>query len=458
MKQSIAVITLGCAKNQVDSEVMCGLLEERYTLTDDPAAADMIVVNTCTFIEDAKQESIDSILAMAEYKTHGRCQKLIVSGCMAQRYRDELAREIPEIDVIAGINEVPDIVRVVESERGRSAPDAAREIAYIFDESLARKQLTPRHYAYVKIAEGCDHGCSFCVIPQVRGRYRSRTPESILRETERLVQNGVKEIILIAQDTTGYGLDLYGEQRLPGLIRQLAAISGLRWIRLLYCYPDLFSDALIEVMRSEPKVCRYVDLPLQHADERILQEMKRRSSAAQARALIEKLRQAIPEITLRTTLITGFPGEREEDFHTLEAFVREIAFDRLGVFAYSAEERTLAGQRPDQIPQEIREERRDRLMQIQQEIVARRQQRWIGQTIEVILEERLPDGRWLGRSQGDAPEIDGQVYVNIKSDGRKPGEAGQIVVVRVLEADSYDLVGEMVLITEENTCTMRRSY
>ncbi|MDR3289020.1 MAG: 30S ribosomal protein S12 methylthiotransferase RimO [Peptococcaceae bacterium] len=440
MKNKIAVITLGCSKNQVDSEVMCGLLEQRYEITEDPAEADVILVNTCTFIEEAKKESIESILEMVDYKEKGTCKKLIVAGCMAQRYSKELREEIPEIDEIIGTGDVPNIIHILDQpgSHSLSSPQAS---AYIFDEKLPRKQLTPRHFAYVKIAEGCNHGCTFCVIPQVRGGFRSRTEASIVNEAEKLVEQGVREIMLIAQDTTCYGVDLHGEQRLPQLIRKLAAISELKWIRLLYCYPDFFSGQLIEAIKNEPKVCQYVDIPLQHADERVLKAMNRRGTAAKARALLAELRAAMPEITIRTTFITGFPGETEKEFQTLLAFVKEVEFDHLGVFAYSQEESTPAGQRKDQLPQEIRENRKEQLMQLQQEIVLRRQQRKLGKTLEVILDEKLPDGRWLGRGRGDAPEIDGQVYVTTKSRIVEPGE---IVAVLIKEADCYDLLGDIV--------------
>lgn len=440
MSKKIAVITLGCSKNQVDSEVMCGLLEQGHQIIDDPSEADIIIVNTCTFIEEAKNESIASILEMAQYKDRGNCERLIVTGCMAQRYSQELLQEIPEIDALMGTGEVPKIAQVVNDTTPRQQANPLLT-NYIFDEKLPRKQLSPQHLAYVKIAEGCDNHCTFCVIPQVRGRFRSRSLESIRNEAEALVKNGVREILLIAQDSTRYGLDLYGEQKLPELIRLLAGISDLKWIRLMYCYPDSFSDELIETMRNEKKVCKYIDLPLQHADDRILREMNRRGTAEDARRLIEKLRLAMPDIVIRSTLITGFPGETEHDFETLISFIQDVEFDRLGIFPYSQEEKTPAGQRTDQIPKDIREDRKDVLMKLQHSIALNRQQRWIGRNIEVILDEKLPDGRWLGRSQGDAPEIDGQVYVNTKD---QPAVPGEIITVDIDEADSYDLLGTLI--------------
>lgn len=441
MTKKVAMVTLGCSKNQVDSEIMTGLLGEHHTVTDNPEEADIIVVNTCTFIEAAKEESIDTILAMSELKTSGSCKTIVAAGCLAQRYGDELLKEIPELDGVLGTGNIIDIENVVEAAHSArttyinpGAPD------FLYNERMPRRRSTPKHYAYVKLAEGCDNYCTYCIIPHVRGHFRSRTEESILAEVRTMAQQGVKEVLLIAQDTTRYGFDLYGEYRLPRLIRLLAKIEGIEWIRLLYCYPDLFSDELIVTMQEEPKVCRYVDLPLQHADNKVLKEMNRRGTIEQAEEVIAKLRTAMPEVTIRTTMITGFPGETEQEFEHMLEFVQRIEFDRLGAFAYSQEENTPAAQRLDQVPEEVRESRRDRLMSRQQNISLRRQQRWVGKTVPVILEQKLPDGRFLGRSQGDAPEIDGQVYV-----ADYPGlEVGDMVDVLIQEADLYDLMGEVV--------------
>ena len=442
MTKKISIVTLGCPKNQVDSEVMSGLLGENYVITDRHDEAEVIIVNTCTFIGEAKEESIETILDMARYKTSGQCRALLAAGCLAQRYGPELMQELPELDGVLGTGNIVDIGELVEkAAAGRTIQLGHGRPDFIFDERLPRRRSTPRHYAYVKIAEGCDNCCTFCVIPQVRGRFRSRSEESILAEVEILVADGVKEILLIAQDTTRYGVDRYGEQRLPQLIRMLAGVAGLEWIRLMYCYPDLVTDELIETMRTEPKVCRYLDLPVQHADDQILAAMNRRGTAAQAADLVRRLRQAMPDITVRTTMITGFPGETEAQFARLLEFVEEVQFDRLGAFAYSQEENTAAGRRPDQIPLALRQERRDRLMAKQQEIALRRQQGWIGRNVKVVLEEALPDGRWSGRTEGDAPEIDGQVYVDA---GDRTFEAGDFVRVLIKEADSYDLLGEVV--------------
>lgn len=448
MNKKLAIITLGCAKNQVDSEVMSGMLKAHYELTDQPAEAHVIVVNTCTFIQAAKEESVEALLEQAQWKEKGQCEVLIAAGCLAQRYGAELKKEIPELDAVVGTGEfarMEEIISGVQSEA--SAKGNGQRAIYVgepdflYDETMPRVLSTPRATAYVKVADGCDNFCTYCIIPHVRGRYRSRSEESVVKEAEGLARQGVREIMLIAQDTTRYGLDRYGELRLPELIKKLAKIAGIEWIRLLYCYPDLFTDELIDVMAHEPKVCRYVDLPLQHGDNDILRAMNRRGTAEEAEALIARLRRAMPDITIRTTMITGFPGETEEQFAHLLQYIERIRFDRLGVFAYSEEEGTPAALRRDQLPLEIREQRREEVMARQQEIAAARQQRWIGKRRRVLLEEMLPDGRWLGRTEGDAPEIDGQVYVEPGSGSLQPGD---IVSVVISQADSYDLIGEVV--------------
>ncbi len=444
MNKKLAIVTLGCSKNQVDSEVMSGLLNSRYELTEQPEEAHVIVVNTCTFIQAAKEESIDAILEVAQLKQTGSCEVLVATGCLAQRYGEELQREIPELDAVVGTGEFARIPEIVEEIR-KTVPDKALvyvgEPNFIYNESMPRRLSTPKATAYVKIADGCDNFCTYCIIPQVRGHYRSRKEESILKEVEGLVEQGVKEIMLIAQDTTRYGMDLYQELRLPALVKKLAKINGVEWIRLLYCYPDLFTDELIETMAAEPKVCRYVDLPLQHGDNGILQAMNRRGTAEEAEKLIARLRKAMPDITIRTTMITGFPGETEENFANLLQYVERVQFDKLGVFAYSEEENTPAAARKDQVPISIREQRREILMTTQQDIAAQRQQSWVQKQRRVLLEEKLPDGRWMGRTEGDAPEIDGQVYVQ---GGPEIFQAGDIIDVKILQADSYDLIGEVV--------------
>lgn len=441
MTKKFAVVTLGCPKNQVDSEVMTGLLEQKFDYISAPEDADIIIVNTCTFIDEAKEESLNTILELAQLKDKGKI--LLAAGCMAQRYGEQLLQEIPELDGVVGTDKIEEIAEAVtEAEHSRACFLGGEVPDYLYTEKSLRRRSTPGYYAYVKIAEGCDNYCTYCVIPQVRGRFRSRREESVVAEVEALAADGVKEILLIAQDTTRYGLDLYGELRLPKLLRSLARIEGVEWIRLMYCYPEMFMDELIETMKSEPKICRYVDLPLQHADDKILREMNRRGTAAEAEELIRKLRQAMPEIVIRTTMITGFPGESEQEFQSLLSYVKRVQFDRLGVFAYSQEEGTAAARREDQIPIEIRETRREQVMALQYEIVLERQARWIGKTLKVLVEEELPDGRFSGRTQGDAPEIDGVVYITKPSRKLKPGE---FISVKIMEADSYDLIGEVVL-------------
>jgi len=438
----IAVVSLGCSKNQVDSEIMSGILGVEHLLIEEPGDADVIVVNTCTFIETAKEESIQTILEMARFKELGSCRVLLATGCLAQRYGEEIMQEIPELDGIMGTGNLDKIEELLEKtyfQRTTLIQPGSPE--FLYDENMPRKRLTPKHYAYVKVAEGCDNYCTYCVIPNVRGHFRSRPEESIVKEVQHMASQGVKEILLIAQDTTRYGLDLYGELRLPKLIRLLSAIEGIEWIRLMYCYPDLFTEELIETMRQEPKVCRYLDLPLQHADPKVLIDMNRRGTIEQAEQLISRLRQVMPEITIRTTMITGFPGETEQEFENLLDFVKRVKFERLGVFAYSQEEGTPAAQRTDQVLKNVKVKRRDQLMLLQQDIAEKCQQRLIGQTIMVILEQKLPDDRWLGRTEADAPEIDGQIYVNVNGIAVSPGE---MVQVYIQEADSYDLLGEVV--------------
>ena len=442
MTKKVAVVTLGCPKNQVDSEVMSGLLAQDYILTENSEEADIIVVNTCTFIQSAKEESIETIFEMAGFKESGTCQTLIATGCLAQRYGHELMQDISELDGVLGTGNIDDITKIVQMAEGKrtnlikqGAPD------FLHDEKMPRKRSTPDYLAYVKVAEGCDNYCTYCVIPYVRGHFRSRLEESVIREVQEMAAQGVKEIMVIAQDTTRYGLDQYGELRLPQLISKLARIEGIEWIRLMYCYPERFTDELIETMRQEPKVCRYIDLPLQHADNKILADMNRRGTIEEAEKLIGKLREAMPDITVRTTMITGFPGETEQEFQTMVDFIQRVQFDRLGVFSYSQEEDTPAGQREDQVLPETRELRRERIMQIQQDISWHRQQRWIERVVTVVLENKLPDGRWMGRTEGDAPEIDGQVYI---TSAQTSLHVGDMIKVRIIEADSYDLIGEVV--------------
>lgn len=442
MTKKVAVVTLGCPKNQVDSEIMSGLLAQDYIFIENLEEADIIVVNTCTFIQSAKEESIETIFEMSRFKESSTCQTLIATGCLAQQYGQELMQDIPELDGVLGTGNIDEITKLVQASEGtRTTLIKGGTPNFLYDELMPRKRFTPNYLAYVKVAEGCDNYCTYCIIPYVRGHFRSRPEESVIREVQEMAAQGVKEIMVMAQDTTRYGHDLNGELRLPQLIHQLARIEGIEWIRLMYCYPERFTDELIETMRQEPKVCRYIDLPLQHADNKILKDMNRRGTIEEAETLIRKLRDAMPDITVRTTMITGFPGESEQEFQTMVDFIERVQFDRLGVFAYSQEENTPAGQREDQVLPEVRELRREQIMQIQQEISLARQQRWVGRVVTVMLEQKQPDGRWMGRTEGDAPEIDGQVYIT----GTQTSlQVGDLIKVRILEADSYDLIGEVV--------------
>ncbi|MDI3327244.1 MAG: 30S ribosomal protein S12 methylthiotransferase RimO [Alicyclobacillaceae bacterium] len=442
MTRQVAVVTLGCEKNQVDSEVMMGLMERRgYHLVGDPQEADIIIVNTCGFIDDAKAQSVETILRMAEYKESGRCRALVVTGCLAQRYQEELVREIPEIDGLIGTGEFHRIAEVVDEALGGRRPMRFGNPVYLYDELTPRKRLGTPYSAFVKIAEGCDHQCTFCAIPLMRGRFRSRPVESIVEEAKRLAAEGVREISLIAQDSTQYGLDLYGRRRLADLLEALNGVEGLDWIRLHYAYPGHFTDELIEAIAALPKVCKYIDMPLQHSEDDILKAMRRPGRQRQIRALMEKIRSRIPDVAVRTSFIVGFPGETAGHFERLVAFVEEMAFDRIGVFAYSREEGTPASRLGDQVPEEEKERRAALLMEAGRKAAAARGALRVGRVIDVLLERRdetRPDV-WIGRSQYDAPEIDGQVFVSGVS-----GEAGRMVKARITHSYDFDLAGEVV--------------
>jgi len=437
LKKKAAVINLGCPKNQVDSEVITGLLSRSFLITPDPAEAQIIVVNTCGFIEDAKAESIEVLLEMSQLKHDGNCEKLFAAGCLAQRYGKQLTKEIPELDGVLGDGDLEKIAAIIENP-GKDRLYINKAQNYIYSHDLPRILSGPKFSAYVKIAEGCDNCCSYCAIPGIKGRYRSRTIDSIVKETERLAAEGVREIILVAQDTTRFGLDLYGQFQLPALLKKLVKIDNIQWIRLMYCYPEAFTDELIHMMSQEPKICNYVDLPLQHADNTVLRLMNRRNTAEEAEILIGKLRKTVPGIFIRSTFITGFPGETEEQFGNLLSFIEKMRFDRLGVFAYSQEENTPAAKMQDQVPLRIREERKDAVMALQAELASEIQQQRVGQTLRVILEEETAEHNWVGRTEGDAPEIDGQIYVQVQRD-HCPGD---IFDVRIVKTDSYDMQGE----------------
>ena len=442
----ILFTSLGCDKNLVDTEVMLGeLAEEGYLFTDEEAEADIVIINTCCFIRDAKEESIETILSMAELKKTGQIRALLVTGCLAQRYREEIQKEIPEVDAVLGITDIHSIVRAVRETLAGGAKNHIGESAPAPVSGTRRIVTTGGHYAYLKIAEGCDKHCTYCIIPKIRGNYHSVPMEDLLEEAAYLASQGVRELILVAQETTVYGVDLYGEKRLPELLRELCRLEGLHWIRLLYCYPEEITKELVEVMRQERKVCHYLDIPIQHASDAVLKRMGRRTSEADLRKVIAMLRAEIPDICLRTTLISGFPGETEEDFIRLHQFVNEMEFDRLGVFAYSLEEDTPAALMPDQIGEEVREGRRNELMELQQEIAFEKAAEKKGQVLEAVVEGYLPEERiYVARTYMDAPNVDGYLFF----EAEREIESGSFVEVEVTDSSDYDLVGVEVLTGE----------
>ncbi len=439
MKLKIGFVSLGCPKNLTDTETMIGILKPECEIVSAPEEADIIIVNTCGFIESAKQESIDTIIEMGKYKETGCLKKLVVTGCLAQRYAAEILEQLPEVDAVVGTTGYVDIKQVIndtiEDKKVSHLPDIDREIP----ETEERFLTTPPHFAYLKVADGCDNHCTYCIIPKLRGKFRSRKMEDVVAEAVRLAKKGVSEIILIAQDTTKYGMDLYGSQKLHTLIEKISEIDGIKWIRLHYCYPELIYPELISVIAENDKVCKYLDIPIQHASDSVLKKMGRKTTKKECEALILGLREKVPGITLRSTFITGFPGETEEDFETLEKFISEMKFDRVGVFAYSAEEGTSAANLPDQVDEEIKEARRNRLMMLQQKISYQNNKAKCGKILSVITEDFL-DGLYVGRSQGDSPEIDGVVLF----ESAKEHKAGDIVTVKITEADQYDLRGEEI--------------
>ena len=422
---------------------MLGILKNKgFEFTDDEWEADIIAINTCCFIGDAKQESINTILEMAEHKKDARCKVLVVAGCLAHRYQDEIIKEIPEVDAFVGTSsydKIADMINSVLEEKGISnfVEDANRMPMVEAD----RIVTTPGYYEYLKIAEGCDKHCTYCVIPKVRGSFRSFPIEYLVNQTKKLVEGGVKEIILVAQETTLYGVDLYGKKSLPKLLHNLGLIEGLKWIRILYCYPEEINDELIEAIKNEPKVCHYLDMPIQHASDNILKRMGRRTSKQELTDIVAKLRREIPDIALRTTLITGFPGETDVDHEEVMQFIDECEFDRLGVFTYSREEDTVAAQMPDQIDEEIKEKYRDELMQLQQEISADRSAAMIGRIVRVMIEGFIPeDNTYVGRSYKDAPNVDGLVFVECDRELM----SGDFIDVKITGSTEYDLIGTIV--------------
>ncbi len=440
----IFCVSLGCDKNLVDTEKMLGLLNrEGYTFTDDENEADAVLVNTCCFIGDAKEESVNTILEMARLKEEGKCRALVVAGCLAQRYKQEILDEIPEVDGILGTTSCDEIVRILNDilgEEKQGPISCFHELKEMTGSGQSRVVTTGGYYAHLKIAEGCDKRCTYCIIPYLRGPFRSVPMEQLVEEARQLADQGVKELILVAQETTLYGRDLYGEKSLPRLLKALAAVPGIQWIRIQYCYPEEITDELIETIKTEKKVCHYLDIPIQHASDTILKRMGRRTNRAQLVEMIGRLRREIPDIALRTTLISGFPGETEEDHETLMEFVDEMEFERLGVFPYSAEEDTPAFSYPDQVPQELREARRDDIMELQQEIAFEKSEAMVGRVLTVLIEGKVVDEpAYVGRTYMDAPGVDGLIFVNADVELM----SGDFVRVKVTGAADYDLIGEI---------------
>ena len=435
-------ISLGCDKNLVDSEEMLGMLAaDGHEIVDDEDEAEVIIVNTCCFIGDAKEESVNTILEMAEKKKAGTCKVLIVTGCMAQRYKKEISEEIPEVDAILGTTSYGDISKAVKEARAGRHFEEYKSIDFLPDISGKRMLTTGGHFAYLKIAEGCDKHCTYCIIPRLRGGYRSVPMELLVKEARSLAEKGVKELILVAQETTVYGKDIYGKKSLHVLLKELCKIKGIRWIRILYCYPEEIYDELIQTMKEEKKICHYLDLPIQHASDTILKKMGRRTSKAQLVDTIRTLREEIPDITLRTTLITGFPGETEEQHQELVAFVDEMEFDRLGVFTYSPEENTPAAEMPDQIPEEVKEDRQAELMELQQEIAFDLAEDMIDREVLVMIEGKVADeNAYVGRTYRDAPNVDGLIFINTDEELM----SGDFAKVKVTGAMEYDLIGELM--------------
>ena len=461
--KNVLFVSLGCDKNLVDSEKMLGLLNEAgYRVAQEESEADAIVVNTCCFIHDAKEESVETILEMAEWKKKGRLKALIVTGCMAQRYQDEIQQEIPEVDAVIGTTGYTEIVPILdeilaeaEASQKEAAVEEPKEKSFVnccpsidlLPASLADKRVvtTGGYTAYLKIAEGCNKRCTYCIIPYIRGHYRSFPMEDLLEEARKLAEGGVKELILIAQETTVYGMDCYGRKALPELLTKLCEIEGIEWIRILYCYPEEITDELIAVMKKEKKVCHYLDIPIQHSEDTILKRMGRRTNRAELVSLVEKLRKEIPDIVLRTTLITGFPGETEEEFKNMVDFVDSMEFDRLGVFPYSAEEGTKAAEMDGQITEEVKESRRDEIMALQQEISADKAASRIDDEMSVLIEGYLyEDDIYIGRTYMDAPKVDGNVFVRAEEELI----SGDIVPVRITGANEYDLMGDVIYADE----------
>ena len=439
---NILFISLGCDKNLVDSEVMLGLLDKKgYKIVDEESEADVIVINTCCFINDAKEESVQTILEMAEYKKEGRLKALIVTGCLAQRYQQEILDEIPEVDAVLGTTSYDKITEAVEEALAGNGHVEVTDINELPLVDEKRLVTTGGHFAYLKIAEGCDKHCTYCIIPKLRGNYRSVPMERLIKEAEDLAEQGVKELILVAQETTVYGQDIYGEKSLHKLLKELCKISGIRWIRILYCYPEEIDDNLIQVIKEEPKICHYLDLPIQHASDEILKRMGRRTWKKQLVEIIGKLRSEIPDIALRTTLITGFPGESEANHEALMEFVDEMEFDRLGVFTYSPEEDTPAADMPEQIEESVKKDRQAELMELQQDIAFDKAEDMVGSEVLMMVEGKVADENvYVGRTYKDAPNVDGLIFVHTDAELI----TGDFAKVKVTGALEYDLIGELM--------------
>lgn len=437
----ILFVSLGCDKNLVDSEMMLGMLQEKgFTFTDDESEAEIAVVNTCCFIGDAKEESINTLLEMAQLKESGQLKALIAAGCLAQRYREEIQTEIPQVDAIIGTTAIDEIVAAIEEVLAGAGQNHYRDINVWPVTDKKRVVTTGGHFAYLKIAEGCDKHCTYCIIPKVRGSYRSVPMEKLVAEAAQLAEAGVKELILVAQETTLYGVDLYGRKSLPKLLHELAKIPGIYWIRILYCYPEEITEELITAIAEEPKVCHYLDIPIQHASDPVLKRMGRRTNEEELRQMIGRLRERIPDICLRTTLISGFPGETQEDFEELYRFVNEMEFDRLGVFAYSQEEDTPAAGMPEQVEEAVKESRRDELMELQQAIAFEKAEDMVGRVLTVMIEGKVADeDTYVARTYRDAPNVDGYLFVNTSTNLM----TGDFVKVQVVDSNEYDLIGEI---------------
>ena len=448
--KKVGFISLGCPKNLVDSEVMMGQLKQKgYEITAEAEDADTVVVNTCGFIDSAKKESIEAILEAARLKTEGKAKRLVVAGCLVERYRDELKAEMPEVDAFIGTSQINDILSVCDPKTNTRSlpviPLGSQSATYLYDESTPRVLATPSHYAFIKIAEGCDRPCAFCFIPQMRGHFRSRRFGSIVAEAHQLAEEGVKELILVAQDSSRYGEDLGKADALAHLLRELSHVDGIEWVRVMYTYPTHISDAFLDVLAEEPKAVKYLDMPLQHASQNVLKLMKRGGNRGSLERLIERVRTRVPGIAVRTTFITGFPGETEEDFNELMAFVKNVEFDRVGVFTYSDEEGTPAFDLPDKVDPKIAKRRRDQLMKEQSKIAKRKHKVLVGKTVQVMFEGASNESEllWQGRMETQAPDIDGCVLINDAPEGFVP-RAGDLVNVLITEAQEYDLVGRII--------------